>query len=167
MSIKHISLFTTNFCSSWNRLQIPGMEPESSSLLLRCCSIADPGHGSQVLLLRCCAVANPEHGSRVLLLRRGKDLGYGSRVLLLQCCADHGYLFSFLPLHDGDSPPLEFVCPFLYFLYFPHTIARTLLWNLLVLFFTFFTFLTGWRRVQMAMTLSGMCLLKISKLLSS
>jgi hypothetical protein len=56
MSIKHISIFTTDFCSSWNRLQILGLEPESSSLLLRCGTVADP-----------------EHGSRVLLLRRGKD----------------------------------------------------------------------------------------------
>jgi hypothetical protein len=52
MSIKHISLFTTDICSSLNRLQILGMELESSSLLFRCCAIADPGHGSRVLLLR-------------------------------------------------------------------------------------------------------------------
>jgi hypothetical protein len=67
-----------------------------------------------------------------LLLRCGGDPGHGSCVLLLQCRADHGYFFSFLPLHD--IPPLEFVGPFHYILYFPHTIATTLLWNLFVRF---------------------------------
>jgi hypothetical protein len=31
--------------------------------------------------------------------------------------------FSFPSLHAGNDPPLEFICPFLDILYFPHTLA--------------------------------------------
>jgi hypothetical protein len=97
----------------------------------------------------------------LLLLRHAGDPGHGS-LILLGCLADPdmdprssssevteipgmdpGYFFSFLPLHS--NPPLESICPFLYILYFPHTISTTHLWNWFVRFFTFFTFLTGWQ----------------------
>jgi hypothetical protein len=54
--------------------------------------VADPGYGTQSssLILRCCAFADPGHGSRVLLLRRGWDPGHGSRVLLPRRVKDPG-----------------------------------------------------------------------------
>jgi hypothetical protein len=77
MSIERISfLIYLRPVQSRNRLQILGMEPGSSSLLLRCHAVADPGHGSRVLLLR--GGGDPGHGSRVLLPRCGQDPGHGN-----------------------------------------------------------------------------------------
>jgi hypothetical protein len=138
MSIKHIFFFIyLRPLRSQNRLQIPGMDLGSSSSDAPPIPGMDPGSSTS-------NGADPEHGSRVLLLRCGKDPRHESCVLRLRCPADPGYFFFLLPSHN--NPPLEFVCPFLYILYFPHTIATTLLWNLFVCFFTFFTFLTGWQR---------------------
>jgi hypothetical protein len=51
------------------------------------------------------------------------------------------YILYFLS-HYINNPPSEFVCLFLYILYFPHTMATTLPGICLSRFFAFFTFLS-------------------------
>jgi hypothetical protein len=57
------------------------------------------------------------------------------------------YILYFLS-HYIDNPPSEFVCLFLYILYFPHTMATTLPGICLSRFFAFFTFLSQRQKNQ-------------------
>jgi hypothetical protein len=120
MSIEHISFFTIDFCDHgigcrswvWN----PGPPPSSfvvMPLQIPSMDRMDPGSSS----------------SEAALILGTSFLSFPYTIATILHCTGFCLivsLHSLLSSHDSNDPPLEFVCPFLYILYFPHTIATTL-----------------------------------------